>query len=115
MRTALLSALFALSLLAGCASSAKGPFQATYDERLTKPEVVIRNDTDLEITVNLTGPSAAKLVVKPRQNDTVTLRAGTYNYVATAQRVAPAKGSTTFQKKHRYTWTFFIKKRPRQR
>ncbi len=109
-----------LVLLQACASSSSrtssspssrrsGPFQAQYVPGLAKPEVSIVNKADRVINISLKGTESQDLSISPGTSETVSLPAGTYTYEAKASNVLPASGDQTFEKNHRYTWTFSIR------
>jgi hypothetical protein len=89
--------------------SSDSPFQSQYVAGLQKPEVVVKNNTDLTLKLSLSGPTSRSMILLPGQTKTATLDAGSYSYNASADGVTPCIGSESFQKHYRYSWTFFVR------
>ncbi len=106
-----LGALIAISLLGGCAtqpSGSSGPFRAQYVAGLEKPEVVMVNRTDRQISLRVSGAVERHLTIPAGGTSTTSLPAGAYEYSATAAGVMPCSGTESFEKNYRYTWEFTI-------
>ncbi len=90
----------------------ESPFEETYDPSIGDPEVTIVNNTDVAITVTLSGPAYQTVEVAPYGNQTIVVPAGTYSFTGSAYGVLPTSGSDTFGSAYRYTWTFVIVETP---
>jgi uncharacterized lipoprotein YajG len=88
--------------------SGSSPFRSSYIQGLGPPEVHIQNQSDKTITVSLTGLEEYSVDLLPHGSIKKVLKAGTYQYHASAFGVSPTSGTETFMTDHRYTWTFMI-------
>jgi hypothetical protein len=103
-------------LIIGCASQragskSSGPFEAEYVSDLEEPEILIKNETHLEISVELNGPQTVAIRIAPNSEQSKSVSAGTYNYHASAPGVTPLSGSASFDQHYRYVWSFMIVRR----
>jgi hypothetical protein len=75
------------------------------------PDVTITNDTNRNITVYYSGPSARTMTIAPGATKTITLAAGSYNAVVRSAdtSVTPFKGTYQFQLGYIYTVSYYIK------
>jgi tetratricopeptide (TPR) repeat protein len=83
------------------------PFEATRAAQNAQPSVAVINETDLEITLTLSG---VKYQIAPKGNLSITVAPGTHKYVASAPGVLPYVGTDSLEAGYKYSWTFFIKK-----
>ena len=90
----------------------ESPFEETYDPSIVDPEVTIVNNTDVSITITLSGPSYQAVEVAPYGSQTIIVPAGTYSFTGSAPGVIPTSGSDSFDTAYRYTWTFHIIETP---
>ncbi|HUS73859.1 MAG TPA: YajG family lipoprotein [Sedimentisphaerales bacterium] len=88
--------------------SSQSPFQSRYVRGLGPPEVFIKNQSSKNISINLTGPEEYSFILPPNDSIKKTIIAGSYSYRASAIGVQGCSGVETFDKDHRYTWTFMI-------
>jgi hypothetical protein len=84
------------------------PFQAEYVESIENPEVVIVNQTQLDITIQVSGPASPTIVVPAGTAQSVSVPPGTYSYSASAPGVEGTTGSHQFDAHERYTWQFVL-------
>lgn len=84
------------------------PFREEVDESIREPEIVIVNHSEETITVRLEGPIEKKIHIAAGRTQRTKIPEGSYRYVALAKDVEGAEGEQTFQRQHRYTWTFRI-------
>ena len=89
----------------------KGPFRSQYVPHLEEPEIVVENLSKKNLTINFSGETSRNMWISPHSEKRIKLPAGTYKYEANAPGIAPISGTLTFEKQHRYTWTFIISKR----
>ena len=85
-----------------------GPFQASYVWGLENPEIVVKNDANIPVTIKMSGPAASKMTVKPKSSKTMTVKPGSYTYNATGPNVQATSGKASFESNYRYTWQFYI-------
>lgn len=90
----------------------KGPFSSQYVPHLEKPEIVVENLSEKNLTISFSGDTSKNMWISPRSEKRMKLPAGTYKYEANAPGIAPISGTLTFEKQHRYTWRFIIRKSP---
>lgn len=88
--------------------SGQSPFRARYVRGLGPPEVLIKNRSHKSITVSLSGPGEYSFTLPPNDSIKKTVTAGKYSYRASAIGVQGCSGLETFDRDHRYTWTFMI-------
>jgi hypothetical protein len=79
---------------------------------LEEPEIVVENLSEKNLTINFSGEASRNMWISPRSEKRIKLPAGTYNYEANAKGIAPITGKLTFERQHRYTWRFIIRKSP---
>lgn len=89
----------------------KGPFRSQYVPHLEEPEIVVENLSKKNLTINFSGETSRNMWISPHSEKRIKLPAGTYSYEASAPGIAPITGKLTFEKQHRYSWTFIISKR----
>lgn len=77
---------------------------------LGDPQILIQNDSDYNLTVDITGPQAGSVVVAPRSTKAVKVPSGSYqvNAYFDNANVKPYQGSESFEYDYRYTWRFYI-------
>ncbi len=67
--------------VSGCASygggsKSSGPFQAEYVSDLEEPEILIKNETHLQISVELNGPQTVAIQIAPNSEQRKSISAG---------------------------------------
>jgi hypothetical protein len=104
-----LAALALIIILFGCTATQKsGPFKAQYDPKLIEPEVVVKNNTTMEIELQLSGPEVRTMHIPANAAEKVTVKPGDYFFTASAAGVQPISGNSSFAKNYRYTWAFHV-------
>lgn len=88
-------------------SAASGPFQGSYVRGLGNPHVVVENQSELTISLELSGPVNETLLVPPKSRSSVTVKPGPYHYHASCTS-AQKSGEVHFSANHRYRWTFQV-------
>lgn len=86
----------------------KGPFRTQYVPHLQESEIVVKNRSGNNLTLTFSGTTSKTMWISPHSIKRIKIPAGTYNYEAIAPGIAPISGKLTFDKHHRYTWTFMI-------
>lgn len=90
----------------------ESPFEETYDPSIVDPEVTIVNNTDVTITVTLSGPAYQSVEVAAYGSQTIVIPSGVYSFTGSAYGVVPTSGTDSFDTSYRYTWTFVIVETP---
>jgi hypothetical protein len=72
------------------------------------PQVEIKNDAYISITVTFTGPTSATIYLPPGATKTRQFSPGKYSIYATAPGVIPFSGSESLSQGYKYTWIFYI-------
>jgi hypothetical protein len=72
------------------------------------PSVTIKNDTNLVLTLKV---GDTRYSFTPQQSHSITFKAGTFKFYASAPGVIPKFGEQTFQQGYDYSWTFYIVRR----
>ncbi|MGQ9625400.1 MAG: hypothetical protein ACUVV0_00650 [Anaerolineae bacterium] len=86
------------------------PLLAVYDPSLDKSLVEIVNTTAQPLTILL--GEAISFTVAAGGRQTQEVEPGTYHYTASVYGLPPASGALTFERHHRYTWTFWVSPMP---
>ena len=79
-------------------SEKQGPFQAQYVPGLTKPEIVMNNDSDRTITVSIKGGESETITLHAGISKTLSVLSGTYDYSVSAPGVRSLTGQHVFEK-----------------
>jgi hypothetical protein len=72
------------------------------------PELIVINDSDLEMTINVSGPESQSFTVAPREERTIRIAAGTYSLNASAPDVASTSRTELLQSDYVYRWTLSV-------
>ena len=74
------------------------------------PEYCVENDTDLNMTVFLSGPTTVRITLEPREQQCLTVAAGHYQLAVRVDdpMVIPFVGEREFEQNYRYSSSFFI-------
>lgn len=67
--------------------------------------ISVTNNTSLSLTLKL---NQKNYYFDPQESKTISLQAGTYEYLASAPSVLPAYGDEDFQVGNSYSWTFYV-------
>lgn len=89
-------------------ANAAGLFTPTGRSATYESDLEVFNNTDLRLTLKMNG---ATYVFNPYQRTTLTLKPGTYTYVASAPNVIPDHGTERIDSQTSYTWQFYIETR----
>jgi hypothetical protein len=73
-----------------------------------KPQVTIRNNSNREIVLGVSGPETRFITIPARSSGTIALHSGTYKYAAKARNTPVISGYKTFGTDTRYNWNFGI-------
>lgn len=83
----------------------ESPFSAERTDSYSDPTVYVSNESNKTLSLTI---GSSKYTIGPGTNRSITIRPGSYRYVASAPGVIPAMGTHEWSVGYTYTWRFWI-------